>query len=147
MNKWFCFSVVYELGQYMLEELGQYMRKSCCSRNDSYPVYLRWCWCSSNALTFSSCTGRDNISINISERALDSNHLSHNKTYTFIIYWPVTTTHLLDDLRMHNLPRIIWSLARILDEVYKHVDILTGCSPWMQGWALVLTLYVDDQGN
>ena len=25
--------------------MGQYMRKSCCERNDSNPVHARWCWC------------------------------------------------------------------------------------------------------
>ena len=47
MSKRFCFSVVYESGQL-------YMRKSCCPRNDSNPVHLRWCWYSSENR---ACTG------------------------------------------------------------------------------------------
>ena len=36
-------------------ELGQYKRKSCCSKNYSNPMQvLCWCWCSCNALTFDS---------------------------------------------------------------------------------------------
>ena len=62
----------------LVYELGQYMRKSWCSRNDSNPVHLRWCWCSSNALTFGSCIGR----INISAR-------STSLTYNYYILWIV----------------------------------------------------------
>ena len=42
------------------------MRKSCsCSRNDSNLVQLRWCWCSSNALTFGFCTGWASTSVHM----------------------------------------------------------------------------------
>ena len=60
-SKWLWFSVVYELGQYKC--------KSCCSRNDSNPVHLHWCWCSSNAFA-SVCALDEQVcaltSINIS---------------------------------------------------------------------------------
>ena len=38
-----------------------FMCKSCCLRNYSNPVHLRWCWCASNALTFGSCNGQVNV--------------------------------------------------------------------------------------
>ena len=83
----FCFSVVYEL--------GQYMRKSCSSRHDSNPVHLRRCWCSSNALTFGSCIGRAPTSARVHWIWIISlvTRLTHLLTYNsytptwFLVHW------------------------------------------------------------
>ena len=47
---------------------------------------------------------------------------------------------------MHDLPRVIVSLSRVLDKMHKRVHVLTSGSYRVQRRTLVIAFQIDEQG-